>query len=163
MSILKISRAALLTALFAAAWCGIHGPSVRADEPPRPVVPGGEIPTPFSDMNRKVELADGEVYDLIGRVVFPAAEPYLHVDLASHPWLENKRRASNPLYPLVTDDFDWKTYEGAWLTVQVKAEGRIVNDAQGHPTYDLYLVPLMRPTAYDGDPPGAGQSPVPTP
>ncbi|MCC7441908.1 MAG: hypothetical protein IT285_09755 [Bdellovibrionales bacterium] len=117
---------------------------------------GGEVPTPYADANRKVELADGEVYALVGRVVFPGNEPYLHVDLATHSWLENRRRLANPLYPLLSDGFDWRRYEGLWVVAQVKAVGRLVEDQKGDPLYELFLMPIVAPAAYEGD--GTGDS-----
>lgn len=111
------------------------------------VIQGGEVPTPFKDANKKVELADGESYQLIGRVVFPTGEPFLHVDLTQHDWLGNKRRSLNPLYPLIQGGFDWHKYEGVWVSVNVTAEGRIIPGLIGQPYYDLFLQPMDEPKA----------------
>lgn len=83
---------------------------------------GGELPSPFDTANHRVELADGEAYLLVGRVVMmqnPGFStdnrmfPYFRVDLNEHPWLATEKRISQPYYPLEGAVEDWKKYVGA--------------------------------------------------
>lgn len=106
---------------------------------------GGTIPVPFSSLNRKVELADGENYVLEGRVIFNGEMPFLHVDLDLHYWLATKTRLAMPVYPLVpANTFHWADYQGDRVRVFVTARGKIVS-TQGHFRYAVFLVPLKKP------------------
>ena len=51
---------------------------------------GGEIPWPFQTANQVAELADGERYVLMGRVILHSAEARFDVDLAHHTWLASQ-------------------------------------------------------------------------
>ena len=73
---------------------------------------GGGVPSPFvENSNRKVELADGEMYTLQGKVVFDNNDvACFWVDLAKHPWLANQRRQQNPYYRLLGSKDQWREY-----------------------------------------------------
>lgn len=73
---------------------------------------GGGVPSPFGEKsNRKVELADGEMYVLDGKVVFDNNDvAWFWVDLAKHPWLANQKRQQNPYYLLLGSKEDWRQY-----------------------------------------------------
>jgi hypothetical protein len=73
---------------------------------------GGGVPSPFvENSNRKVELADGEMYTLDGKVVFDNNDtPWFWVDLAKHPWLANQKRQQNPYYRLLGSKDQWRDY-----------------------------------------------------
>jgi hypothetical protein len=89
---------------------------------------GGEVPIPFEDSNQRVELADGEIYTLIGRVRFQLDTPYLEVDLGQHPWLANSKRKLSPVYPIDVSPslpVDWKVLEGKLVKSYMRARGFI--------------------------------------
>lgn len=73
---------------------------------------GGGVPSPFTEnSNRKVELADGEMYTLQGKVVFDNNDvAWFWVDLAKHPWLANQKRQQNPYYRLMGSKEQWREY-----------------------------------------------------
>ena len=73
---------------------------------------GGGIPSPFVETsNRKVELADGEMYTLQGKIVFDSNDtPWFWVDLAKHPWLANQKRQAAPYYRLQGLRDQWRPY-----------------------------------------------------
>lgn len=110
---------------------------------------GGTIPVPFEALNRKVELADGETYFLVGSVVFDGLQPFLAVDLSAHQWLANRRRARNPAYPLEPSSLvNWFDYEGRSVRLRVKATGRIVSLDSGEFDYEISLQGLAKPEPY---------------
>ena len=105
--------------------------SANAQVDPRPF--DGHIPTPFEASNQHVELADGENYFLLGRVVFGSdpASPlhyvaYFEVDLKEHPWLANKNRIKNPVYRLQGGVNYWKQFRGIRVKLPCTAETAIV-------------------------------------
>ena len=80
---------------------------------------GGELPSPFDTANRRVELAEGEAYLLVGRVVMmegaafgddSGVVPYFRVDLTDQPWLATEKRVSQPYYRLEGSVEDWNRY-----------------------------------------------------
>ena len=83
---------------------------------------GGEIPWPFQTANQVVELADGERYVLMGRVLLIGSEPHFVVDLNQHPWLANSRRRADSSYPLAGTASYWRRYNGR--RVQLRAVAR---------------------------------------
>ena len=91
---------------------------------------GGDTPGPFSDSNRKVELSDGDVYALSGRVIFlsPGSgkrpTPYFEVDLKQHEWLANAKRVLNPYYRLQGPTYLWKEFEYETIRLQARARAR---------------------------------------
>lgn len=94
---------------------------------------GGEVPTPFEAFNQKAELADGEDYLLVGRVVIqPVAgsgsdrlQAFLQVDLDVHPWLASARRKANPYYPLEGSVGFWRQYRGIRIKLPCQAVEQI--------------------------------------
>lgn len=107
---------------------------------------GHDVPTPFEVVNSKFELADGEIYQLTGNIVFEKdvlgdtiyRKPYLAVDLSYTPWLRNKGRARFPYYPL-DESYAWRELEGKKVILLVRAHGKIVADTTGRPYYELTL------------------------
>lgn len=80
---------------------------------------GGELPSPFDTAKWKVELADGESYQLMGRIVLMPSPgygeddrltPFFRVDLNEHPWLATEKRLNEPYYPLIGPIEDWRPY-----------------------------------------------------
>jgi hypothetical protein len=104
----------------------------------------GEIPTPFLSSNQKVELSDGELYTLVGQVVFYDDLPYFEVDLSQHSWLANVHRQSAPYYPLEASASYLRRFEGRRVKAYVEAHGRVINGGSG-PQYQLSLEPLADP------------------
>ncbi|HLE00604.1 MAG TPA: hypothetical protein VJB59_10110 [Bdellovibrionota bacterium] len=101
---------------------------------------GGEVPVPFG-LNERAELADGESYLLVGKVIVYSRKAgpnqvrvYFEVDLRQHPWLANAKRRLNPLYPLEGSASDWKDYDGHTVKLACRAHSRIfrVNDELQH-------------------------------
>lgn len=110
---------------------------------------GGEIPTPF-ELNRRVELADGEEYLLVGRIVFKTIatpdgvrpRPYFEIDLNQHPWLASARRKGSPYYPLAAPYGRWKSYDGVRVKMSSLAHGRILaENPRGGLEYQIELSP----------------------
>lgn len=98
----------------------------------------GSVPGPFSDTNRKVELADGETYALFGVVKIGSVPgaffvPGIEVDLKIHPWLASELRRDNPFYPLKGSADFWKAFMGKKIKVYVRASSIISSDRHGHP------------------------------
>lgn len=140
MRIFQSFAAAVLVFALASSGSGIA--RTRGDSTPI-IAPGdgngGHIPSPFDTSNRKVELASGEYYELVGRVVLPPPayrdlgkfSAFIEVDLKTHPWLANKARVDDPLYPLEGPLSIWKPYLGFKVVVLVKASGRVVGSEDG--------------------------------
>lgn len=94
---------------------------------------GGEVPYPFG-LNEKAELADGELYLLVGRFVILAnndsrlSRAFFDVDLSEQPWLASRHRRINPLYPIDGPVENWVKYsDGKAYRFPCRAVGRIVN------------------------------------
>jgi hypothetical protein len=111
---------------------------------------GHDVPTPFSMVNQRFELADGEVYHLIGRVVFlpsPAWEhndlvPYFQVDLNETPEIGNLLRSKVPYYRLEGSAVQWKKFEcDESLGFYFKAHGRVIR-GKSSLEYSITLEPL---------------------
>ena len=104
---------------------------------------GGGIPSLDNLGNSKAELADGEVYNLSGTIVFLSdGQPYLQVDFKKAPWLQNAKRVAFPYYQLTGDITVWQRYEGVHVTYMSIATGTIMIGADGNPTYTLTLNPV---------------------
>jgi hypothetical protein len=115
---------------------------------------GGEIPTPFDVPNQRAELADGEHYLLMGRVVpGPRAstdlaqhqqQAWFQPDFDAHPWLATAKRLASPGYPIARGGWsDWSRYAQAPIRLSLRAKGRIVYDrAQGTSQYVIFLEPV---------------------
>jgi hypothetical protein len=99
---------------------------------------GGEIPFPFGVVNQRLELADGELYALIGTVVFEGGTPFLEVDLDKHPWLANDRRLNDSRYPLECVGVNWRDFEGMKVRLFVEAHGKVLMEA-GAAKYEISL------------------------
>jgi hypothetical protein len=118
----------------------------------------GEIPTPFLSSNQKVELADGELYTLVGVVRFFDGQAYLEVDMNEHPWLANQRRRSVPFYALESSPTFWKQYEGQRLRTYMEAHGSVVMPDGAPAEYVIRLQPLAEPVRLTPSPTvGAGR------
>lgn len=105
---------------------------------------GGGVPSPFSDnSNRKVELADGEMYALYGKVVYDSFDiPYLWVDLSKHAWLANQQRRQNPFYRLLGQRDQWRGYEEK--SVQLICIAHVVSNGG---QIEIELAPVSQPGA----------------
>lgn len=137
---------AFLIALAAAGLCAQI--SVARAELTAAIIGGGEVPIPFH-FNRKVELADGENYDLVGRIYYATSIfngrdeiPYLAVDLEKHPWLANSRRLAFPYYAIKTKSGKFRAAEGTRVRMKVKARALIIADNDKSAQYVIYLEPI---------------------
>ncbi len=106
---------------------------------------GGEMPSPLEDYNQKVELADGEIYFLAGKIVFFNEQPFFQVDLSIQPWLANSFRVENPYYSLEGSATLWHRYDGKKVKLLCQADGQIVN-VQGLGL--KYMISLRQVAAY---------------
>ena len=104
----------------------------------------GEIPTPFAYSNQRVELADQEIYILVGRVQFWKGQPYFEVDLDEHPWLANEKRKEAPYYPLEWSKVNWKRWDLDRVQILVEAHASLTKDVNRF-QYVLSLEPLTEP------------------
>jgi hypothetical protein len=97
---------------------------------------GGGVPSPFGETaNRRVELADGEMYTLQGKVIFDANDvPWFWVDLAKHPWLASQKRQQNPFYRLAGTRDQWREYNEKVIQLTCFARGYI-----GGGAYEIVL------------------------
>lgn len=137
-----------LIAVLGILWLGASqakGGTVRA--------PGAsDIPWPINVGNQKVELADGEVYRLAGKIVFAPgvvsldAIPYLEVDFEEHPWLESAKRKAWPFYPIENPVVDWKKWDGHRVVVLVRVSGQVLQSSQSDPVYTLILKAQREPS-----------------
>lgn len=110
---------------------------------------GGEIPTPFEAYNQKVELADGEAYVLVGRVVIDNIAPdgstsermraFFEIDLNEHPWLGNTKRKMRPFYPLEGAVSTWRRYNGMRVKLPCIAVGGVVYTPGQQAEYVIWL------------------------
>jgi hypothetical protein len=107
---------------------------------------GHDIPTPLlSEANTHVELADGEIYTVAGKVMFDnKGQPFLKVDLDRMPWLASSVRQANPTYVLEGAPSFWKKYENTCVKYTCEAHGT-VTDESGNLKYVISLGPI------DGD------------
>jgi hypothetical protein len=122
--------------------CGLFMALNSFAENTRPI--GGEVPVPFSQMNQRVELADGETYYLEGRVVISDDQPYFEVDLVKQPWLANQKRKEHPYYPVEGGSNYWKRFEN--LRIQLTCQARSSILISVFPKTEEYVISL-RPTA----------------
>jgi hypothetical protein len=117
---------------------------------------GGEIPTPFTALNRFFELADGETYVLEGQVVAGAAlspsipfgeqQAWFMPDFNAQPWLASQKRLANPGYPMDNAPWlSWAPYAGQMLRIGVVAHGVVQNEQ-----YVIFLE--QSPTACEVEP-----------
>jgi hypothetical protein len=109
---------------------------------------GGGMPTPFGDSNIRVELADGELYTLDGRVVLVqtqlgAIAAYFEVDLNKQDWLANQTRRQEPYYLLQGKLSFWRQLNQQNIELTATAQVRILPDEHGVPQQVISLVPLM--------------------
>jgi len=138
----------LLSFLFSGVSFALSSDNTQGPEQGDGVNPiGGEIPFPFQAMNQKVELADGEKYTLIGRVVFELGEPYFNVDLELHPWLANQKRKDRPIYPLIASTVNWDSFEGQLVQIFVEAKGSVLLGLEKE-HYEIFLKSIQEPVPY---------------
>lgn len=104
----------------------------------------GYIPDPFN-LDPKMELADGEYYNLVGVVKFISGMPWFQVDLNVHKWLANNKRKTVPFYPVMNMGSNWKQYEGQYVQVLVKAIGRVKTTDSGTAFYSISLAAMGDP------------------
>ena len=103
---------------------------------------GGGIPSLNNLANTKAELADGEVYNLSGTIVFlNDGLPYLQVDMKKYPWLANAKRIAFPYYQLSGEADFWHRYEGNHVQYICLAAGGFITAADGTPSYAIALNP----------------------
>lgn len=109
---------------------------------------GGEVPNPFSNVNQKVELADGESYLLVGRVIIDSSDRdlvYLAVDLKEHPWLANAKRKADPFYLIEASGRTWRKYDGLRVKITAEAKMYVVgSEKRGFHTL-MSLLPTKEP------------------
>ena len=133
-----------------------------ADDSGRPAPCGGsgDVPTPFLNTNQRVELSDGELYTLVGRIHALRDSALFEVDLAEHPWLASARRKASPLYGLEGSPSFWRRFDGKKVRVLVEAKGIArLSPATGEPEYWLSLQPVADPIVISSRPPVRGGDP----
>ncbi len=134
---MSIKRTVALVAVL----LGLFTAAAQADVRPRG---GGDVGTPFSGANQKVELADGEHYNLIGTIRIWRDTPHFEVDLTQHPWLASARRSQMPFYPLQGAATYWRRFENMRVKLVVEANGMIVMSGN-RGDYVIALYPLLDP------------------
>ncbi|MBN20168.1 MAG: hypothetical protein CL678_02685 [Bdellovibrionaceae bacterium] len=101
---------------------------------------GGEIPIPHARINKRMELAPGEFYELHGRIESIAGIYYFEVDLMKHPWLAVSYRNERPFYLIENpENFHIASWTQAGTQVLVRANGKLINDQ-----YHIFLE-IVRP------------------
>ncbi len=107
-----------------------------------------EIPTPFNEMNRKVELATNEYYVLNGWIRFVRDNVYLQIDLEDHPWLANQKRMNFPYYAIINFPANRKDLKDTRVTVRVQAKG-VIGAVEGQERIDYMIqLRLLDPTNF---------------
>jgi hypothetical protein len=107
---------------------------------------GHDVPTPFEDANRHFELANGEIYSLVGKIIFlpdltgvsEKDRPYFQVDLKTQPCLAHPERQASPFYLLEGPDTKWRNVNLTTLRLFAKAHGRVIPTPSGA-TYQISL------------------------
>lgn len=94
---------------------------------------GHEVPTPFGIGNRKYELANGQIYTLVGRVNWP----YFLVDLSRHPLLVSHGKLTKE-YLLEGSESEWKEMQHDYVKLTFRAHGKIFLEGS-KPTYKITL------------------------
>ena len=121
-------------------------PLAGDEERPVPCGGAGDVPTPFLNTNQKVELSEGELYTLIGKVRFSRGGVFFEVDLVEHPWLASAKRRLNPFYSLDGSPSFWRKFEGRKVRIVVEAKGSVrLNASNGEGEYSLSLQPVADP------------------
>ena len=134
----------VLAVLNAFAWGGEPGEGTKGGGS------GNEVPVPFTVENLKVELADGEPYALLGRVLIVnmqgdasttgGSQAFFEVDLASHPWLASSYRKEHPQYALEGPVSRWNTFtQVPRVRLKATAFGKIVVGREGQSSYQIVL------------------------
>lgn len=104
---------------------------------PMPMCPGtkgggdGHSPDPLNVFNQHVELADGELYLLRGRVELRRKQPAFSVDIGEHPWLASLKRKGNPHYLIEGTASYWRAYDGSYGELAARARVQFKADADG--------------------------------
>jgi len=112
---------------------------------------GGGMPIPFG-VNDRVELADGEYYLLVGKVIVLPKQKLknsprvlFEIDFGQHPWLANAKRYNDPVYPLLGNLSVWKKYNGQTVKLACRARGGIVKSGGRHMEYVISLEGVQNP------------------
>lgn len=110
----------------------------------------GGLPVPFSEFNRKVELAVGENYALSGWIRFSrdGKTAFFHIDFTETPWLANANRQMFPYYPLVGWDPKWNSLREKRVRIFAKSVAEIVKlnqDGEEYYYYSIKLDPYNQP------------------
>ena len=151
----KVSKAALALAFVFMASVGslasslAHaGVAARDLAPAPPVGCCGDSPIPFATLNKRVELADGEFYELYGTVSIIDGQAFFSIDYTKLPTLQNDKRKLNPYYPLYgeTQSGFWNSYDGVSVKIYVQANAQVLKIASGIYDYVISLKSLSDPT-----------------
>ncbi|MBY0469565.1 hypothetical protein K2X30_00240 [bacterium] len=108
---------------------------------------GGEIPTPLDVGPGKMELADGEKYNLYGRIVTTTAGVvYFEVDLNLHRALANQKRVRFPYYPIADGyQFDLSRFKNKLVKIYVEAKMQVLMSTEGETSPVIFLKLLSEP------------------
>ena len=105
-------------------------------------------PAPFGSPNQHAELAEGEQYLLLGRVLRQGREYVLAIDLCAQPWLASDYRRQNPFYHLGrASGFSWSDFVGTRVKLAARAKPEIVRDLNSEAHVKIRLEPLATPEA----------------
>jgi len=110
---------------------------------------GHDVPTPFEDVNRRFELADGEIYALPGNLVSKSpltnddssTQAYFAVEMEKYSWLTNSKRAEYRYYPLLISNYERVRASVMSGTLLCRAHGKIVKGRNGK-QYQVFLEPI---------------------
>lgn len=107
---------------------------------------GTERPWPLEWRKTYFELADGEFYNLIGRIYIEEGKAYFVADLHRQPWLANRRRKEKyGAYPLTIKKAQAEPFIGRLVKMRVGARGAIrANNSTG--AYEITLRAMEDPT-----------------
>lgn len=109
--------------------------------------PTGEVPVPFN-LNQTVELAQGEDYQLKGRVLYSDGRYLFMVNLSEHRWLSSAKRRKRPFYEVIVHpelDLKLSQFENRFVMIKAKAEEVLRVDNLGNVYSDIRLVVLTPP------------------
>jgi hypothetical protein len=119
-----------------------------------PTLMGGEIPTPLGLPNQKVELADGEVYTLVGKIQVSGKFAFFEVDLGEQPWLASRNRSASPYYLLDGGASVWNEYDKSSVRLSALAKGNVLQSSSngGNGKKFEYIISLKVLSEREWDP-----------
>lgn len=154
-----MNRKPVLLLTCASAWVGLSAGSAWATSDERNscgVDPSALVcvndrgdPAPFGTPNQHVELAEGETYQLAGRVIRRGPQYLLEIDLCAQPWLDSAQRRQDPTYRLANmPGVSWSGFLGEQVKIRVRAKLEVAYDSNYVPHVSMRLEPLSAPLSF---------------